>query len=269
MVPRIYYPNAGFPQGGCMTLGFSQLVLGDVVELKGPVGHLIWKGKGMVTLHGEEKHVTEIGLVCGGSGITPVLQLLRAILTSALDGCCYTKVWVLDVNRFKEDILCQEELDQLASEHESRFRLHYSLTGKPVPSDWSYSTGRITSEILRAHLPTPGKDKLVCVCGPSPMEQSVKSKCFLFKKVQSGLADHLPFLIWKSWFFRFPLSDRMGLVETSCTLLIVVTCSDTGSKNSNKLQYYHHGVLMVKLAIQLRNSTHKPEAWKRLTFSVV
>lgn len=159
-----------------MTLGFSELVLGDVVELKGPVGHFIWKGKGMATLHDEERHVTEIGLICGGSGITPILQVLRTILTDPLDH--YTKVWVLDVNRFIEDILCREELDQLASEHRSRFYLHYSLTGKPVPSGWTYSTGRITIETLRAHLPTPGQNKLACICGPSPMEQSVKSKLF-------------------------------------------------------------------------------------------
>lgn len=171
---KIYYPNDEFPDGGCMTLGFSELVLGDVVELKGPIGHFTWKGKGMITLHDQEKHVTEVGLVCGGSGITPILQILQAILT---DDDCYTKVWVLDVNRFLEDILCREQLDQLALKlgHGSRFRLHYSLTGKPVPSDWSYSTGRITSEILKEHLPTPGEDKLVCICGPSPMEQSVKS----------------------------------------------------------------------------------------------
>jgi len=172
---KIYYPNAEFPEGGCMTLGFSELVLGDVVELKGPIGHFIWKGKGMITLHDEEKHVTEIGLVCGGSGITPILQVLQAILTDDDPLDCCTKVWVLNVNRFVEDILCREQLEQLALEHGSRFRLHYSLTGKPVPSDWSYLTGRLTSEILKEHLPTPGQDKLVCICGPSSMEQSVKS----------------------------------------------------------------------------------------------
>ncbi|KAF8805919.1 nitrate reductase [Phlegmacium glaucopus] len=170
---KIYYPNAEFPKGGLMTLGVSELVLGDAVELKGPVGHFNWKGRGMVSLHDEERHVSEIGLICAGSGITPILQVLRAILTDPLD--FYTKVWVLDVNRFTEDILCREELDRLASEHGSRFRLHYNLTGKPVPSDWSYSTGRVTSEILKAHMPTPGQDKLVCICGPSPMEQSIKS----------------------------------------------------------------------------------------------
>jgi nitrate reductase (NAD(P)H) len=158
-----------------MTMGFAELVVGDVLDLKGPVGHFIWKGSGIASSHGEEKRITEIGLVCGGSGITPILQVLRAILTDPTG--YHTKVWVLDVNRFPEDILCREELDRLALEHKSHFKLHYSLTGKRVPEDWSYSTGRITDAMLDAHLPSLGQDSIVCLCGPPPMEQSVKGDC--------------------------------------------------------------------------------------------
>ncbi|KIM36955.1 hypothetical protein M413DRAFT_448857 [Hebeloma cylindrosporum] len=170
---KIYYPSAEFPQGGRMTVGFAELVVGDVVELKGPIGHLIWKGNGIASLHGKERRINEIGLVCGGSGITPILQVLRAILTDPAG--YHTKVWVLDVNRFLDDILCREELDRLAVEHNSHFKLHYSLTGKPLPEDWRYSTGRITDAMLVSHLPAPGEDTLVCICGPPPMEESVKA----------------------------------------------------------------------------------------------
>lgn len=173
MLIKIYHPTTAFPLGGRMTLGFSELVAGDTVELKGPVGHFIWKGKGTASIHGEEKHVSEIGLVCGGSGITPIRQVLRGILTDTSDN--ETKVWVVDVNRRFEDILCREELDALTSEHPERFRLHHSLTGKDLPENWAYSVGRITREMLTTHLPTPGDDKLVCICGPAPMEQSVKA----------------------------------------------------------------------------------------------
>jgi len=169
---RIYFPTAEFPQGGRMTVGFSELVVGDGVELKGPIGHFIWKGNGIASMHGEERRIAEIGLICGGSGITPILQVLRAILTDPTGH--HTKAWVLDVNRFLDDILCREELDQLALEHDSHFKLHYSLTGKPFPEDWPYSTGRITDDMLVSHLPSPRHDALVCICGPPPMEESVK-----------------------------------------------------------------------------------------------
>ncbi|KAF9480637.1 nitrate reductase [Pholiota conissans] len=172
LLVKIYYPNPEFPEGGRMSLGFAELVVGDRVELKGPVGHFIWKGNGVASLHDHDRHIEEIGLVCGGSGVTPILQVLRAILS---DSSSTTKVWVLDVNREFEDILCKEEIDRLARENENRVKLHYSLTGREVPDNWDYSRGRITDEMLAAHMPIPGEDKLVCICGPSAMEQKVKA----------------------------------------------------------------------------------------------
>jgi nitrate reductase (NAD(P)H) len=173
---RIYYPNSQFPDGGRMTLGFADLAVGDSVELKGPIGDFVWRGQGVALLHGKERRVREIGMVCGGSGITPILQVLRAILQDPLDGD--TKVWVLDANRNFEDILCRDELDQLLNEHSSRFHLHYTLTGGVIPDGWTYSKGRISDEMLKIHLPTPAEDKLICICGPSPMEQATKGAIF-------------------------------------------------------------------------------------------
>ena len=155
-----------------MTLGFAELKLGDIIELKGPIGHFIWKNQGTALLDGVEKRIREIGMVCGGSGITPILQVVRGIFGDSSDTT--TKVSVLDVNRFVEDILCRDELDLLAAEHPTRLRIHYSLTGGQIPNDWSYSTGRITSEMLQAHLPKAGEDGIVCICGPPPMERQIK-----------------------------------------------------------------------------------------------
>ena len=51
-----------------MTTGFHQLVLGDVVELKGPLGSFIWTGPGVANWKGSERKVKEVGMICGGSG---------------------------------------------------------------------------------------------------------------------------------------------------------------------------------------------------------
>lgn len=157
-----------------MTLGFAELKIGDVVELKGPIGHFIWKGQGTALLDGIERRVREIAMVCGGSGITPILQVVRGILGDSSDTT--TKVSILDVNRFVGDILCRDELDLLAAQHPTRLRIHYSLTGNPTPSDWSYSTGRITDEMLKVHLPEAGEGKIIGICGPPPMEQQIKGR---------------------------------------------------------------------------------------------
>jgi nitrate reductase (NAD(P)H) len=168
-----------------MTLGFSELVIGDFVELKGPIGHFVWKGTGVAEIHGQERRIREIGLVCGGSGITPILQVLRGILhdTSHHD----TQVWVLDINRYFDDILCRDELHQLAKEYADRYRLHHTLTGVPAPDGWKYSIGRVNDKMLRSHLPSPAKDSIVCICGPSAMEQVIKgarySNCAVNRRI--------------------------------------------------------------------------------------
>ncbi|KAF8649084.1 hypothetical protein AX16_006031 [Volvariella volvacea WC 439] len=172
MLVKIYYPNRQYPLGGRMTLGFAELKVGDTVELKGPIGHFVWLGGGMARIRGKELHVRNIGMVCAGSGVTPILQVLRGIFEDTTDES--TTVNVLDVNRHLDDILCREELDALAQRHPSRLHIRYSLTGPLIPDGWSHSIGRVNLKMLQDYLPPPMEDGLVCVCGPPLMEQSVK-----------------------------------------------------------------------------------------------
>lgn len=51
-----------------MSVGFSQLVIGDTVELKGPVGSFIWTGSGRALWRNVERTPKQIGMICGGSG---------------------------------------------------------------------------------------------------------------------------------------------------------------------------------------------------------
>lgn len=51
-----------------MTVGFNQLVVGDEVEMKGPLGSFVWQGQGTALYRGVPKTYKEIGMVCAGSG---------------------------------------------------------------------------------------------------------------------------------------------------------------------------------------------------------
>ncbi|KAG6895362.1 hypothetical protein C0992_001652 [Termitomyces sp. T32_za158] len=169
---RIYYPTQQFPLGGRMTLGFAELQVDDTIELKGPIGHFVWLGNGMAELHGIPRRVRQIGMICGGSGVTPILQVLRGIFTDTANND--TDAWVLDVNRDIGDILCRDELDELAKAHSSRLSLRYSLTGKSVPQDWTQSIGRLNVKMMNQYLPRPSADGLICICGPPAMERMAK-----------------------------------------------------------------------------------------------
>ena len=130
-----------------------------------PIGSFEYCGKGLTKHRGHESKVRKFGLICGGSGITPILQVLRGVLQDEDDK--HTEVWVLDSNRTFEDILCREELDMLERKYRGRFHLHHTLS--TIPSDWKHSTGRITVDMLRDHLPSAGPDALLAVCGPDSM----------------------------------------------------------------------------------------------------
>ena len=101
-----------------------------------------------------------LGLVGGGTGLAPLLQVVRAMLADKQDT---TRISLLCVNRHEADILMRDELDRLSIEHFQRFTLTYTLT--QPPSDWAGSWGRGDAALAREALPPPGADTLVLVCG--------------------------------------------------------------------------------------------------------
>lgn len=162
---KLYLPSTTVPIGGKMTTGFHQLHLGDSVELKGPLGSFIWDGPSTALWKGIRKTVKEVGMICGGSGITPILQVLRSILQNAESE---TRVWVISANKTEQDILCREELDRLFTSHSSeRFKLHYTLS--IAPDEWPYSVGRINDVLLSEHMPRHSEHGLILACGPDAM----------------------------------------------------------------------------------------------------
>lgn len=110
-------------------------------------------------------------MICGGSGITPIYQVLRAVITNAQDP---THCTVLDGNRTEEDILCHEELDSYAALNDERCTIVHTLT-KPS-DDWKGLKGRIGEELLKKHAPPPAVgDSLALICGPEGMEKATKA----------------------------------------------------------------------------------------------
>jgi cytochrome-b5 reductase len=75
---------------------------------------------------GEVMHkVKKFSMLCGGTGITPIYQVLCAILRDAKDT---TEMSLLFANRTEADILLKDELDMLARGHPNRLKVHYILS---------------------------------------------------------------------------------------------------------------------------------------------
>ena len=97
-------------------------------------------------------------------GITLVLQVITAVLQDANDA---TELSLLYANQTDADILVRDELDRLAREHPSRFKVWYTVD-RP-PEQWSYSRGFITAEMIAERLPPPSARPIILMCGPPPM----------------------------------------------------------------------------------------------------
>ncbi|CAH0014383.1 unnamed protein product [Clonostachys rhizophaga] len=144
---------------GPMSTHIHNLEVGQELNIKGPLPKYPWT---------ENKH-THIGLIAGGTGITPVFQLARAIFKNPNDK---TKVTLIFGNVTEEDILLKKELSELENTYPQRFRAFYVLD-KP-PKDWSGNSGFITQELLKTVLPEPKEENIkLFVCGPPGLMKAI------------------------------------------------------------------------------------------------
>lgn len=109
-----------------------------------------------------------IGMIVGGTGITPMIQVLHAILG---DEAGTTKVSMLYGSRVSTDILGMEMLDHWEKKHSGRFDVTHVLSHEAEDSDWSGERGFIGKALIEMKFPEPnvGDDAMIFVCGPPPM----------------------------------------------------------------------------------------------------
>lgn len=163
---KVYFAT-NTTKGGKMSTAMDALPVGQSVDFKGPIGKFEYLGRGLCSINGKRKNVKRFVMICGGSGITPIFQVFRAVMLDKKDP---TTCIVLDGNRLVEDILCKEELDRLVKGNEQRCNVIHTLT-KPS-KDWTGLKGRINGELVRKHC-EKDKQTLVLVCGPEALEKSI------------------------------------------------------------------------------------------------
>ncbi|KAJ1983179.1 NADH-cytochrome b5 reductase [Dimargaris verticillata] len=149
-----------YPQG-VMSRHIASLKPGDKLDVKGPIPKYPYTPN----MH------KEVGLIAGGTGITPMLQLIRKIFNNPED---HTKVSLIFANIAENDILMRPELDRLAEQYPDRFHVYYTLDNPEVA--WKLGRGFITKEMAKEHLPEPStssNDMKLFVCGPPPMVKAI------------------------------------------------------------------------------------------------
>ena len=173
-VIKIYKKNEhpDFPDGGFMSQKVDQLEIGDTFKFKGPNGRLNYMGNGAFSIkqlksQGGElvtKNYKNIGMIAGGSGITPMIPIIRTVLGSESDT---TQMNLLFANKKEEDIILRDKLENRQEEFSHQYKFFYTLD---EPSDnWSGYKGFINSDMITETMPAPSDDTLILLCGPPKM----------------------------------------------------------------------------------------------------
>lgn len=143
---------------GQLTGGYlAHLSIGDRVEVRGPQGAMKYR-RGLAD---------SLGMIAGGTGITPMYQVIRAICEDPRDA---TRVHLLYGSDSEADILLRDQLDAFARDYPHKFGVTYVLS-KPG-KEWKGPKGFINKALIEDKLPGPEGNSKILVCGPPPLVKS-------------------------------------------------------------------------------------------------
>jgi len=136
----------------------DDLGTGDQFELRGPIGgYFVWTAADGGPLW----------LVAGGSGIAPLMAMLRHRERNANR----TPAILVYSSRSLEDIIYRRELDAMAR-RDSGLRVVHTLT-RQQPIGWTGRRGRIDRALLAETCFPPAQKPKIFVCGPTPFVEDV------------------------------------------------------------------------------------------------
>ncbi len=140
----------------------DELRVGDKIELRGPIGgYFVWDA------NDAKNEGVPLFLVAGGSGIAPLMAMIRHRANSAKK----VPTRLLYSSRSLEDIIYREELDRLA-QNDSSLQVIHTLTRRQ-PDNWTGYSRRIDREMLTETSFHPTENQLAFACGPTALIEAV------------------------------------------------------------------------------------------------
>jgi len=161
-------------ENGAMTSLLQKKRIGDKVEMMGPTGLERYATEGAGTFsRGSGKvwtGIKYIGMISGGTGITPMLQISNHVLQDKFDK---TKLSLLSFTNNVEDIMLADTLRSLALNSNGSLNLSFITTHVTTEELSKYSDvirgsmRSISADDLERLLNVPtGNETMICICGP-------------------------------------------------------------------------------------------------------
>ena len=137
-------------KAGDTTSNLFLLEKGDEVTVLGPFGNFLL----------EEPMAREVVLIAGGTGIAPLMSMLRYVMSKRVKA----HVTLIFSCKTQNDFLYRDELEHFADEHDN-FSLIVTLTQEDKGTDWAGPRGRVDEELFKEVI--RDRHHADCyVCGP-------------------------------------------------------------------------------------------------------
>ena len=149
--------------GRFSTYANTVLKAGDTLEVMPPQGRFV--------VHPEGKGADQVVFFAAGSGITPVISLIKQILHDEPAA----RITLFYANRKKTDVIFLEELENLKNRHMERLSLHYvfSRESQSSPLFEGRIDGARCKNLLDRFIADAPKQHYY-ICGPEDMIHTVK-----------------------------------------------------------------------------------------------
>lgn len=125
----------------------------------------VMKPRGNFTVDINPNNHNEYVLIAGGSGITPMLSIIKSVLYSEPN----SKLCLIYMNSDLDNIIFYDLIKKLRDDNQDRFKVFFTID--EPESEWYGDTGYLTSERLLGYLKgnIDIKTAHFYTCGPSPM----------------------------------------------------------------------------------------------------
>lgn len=141
-------------------------------------------------------------LIAGGSGITPMMSILRTVLNSEPN----SSILLLYANRNKESIIFESKLQALVEQYGDRIEVKHFLDSG---ASCVYQAGPLGQDVLKESLASEnwGPQSHAFICGPGPMMEAAKQAL-----LETGLPENQ---IYIEYFSAPTSADKVETAQAS------------------------------------------------------
>lgn len=141
-------------------------------------------------------------LIAGGSGITPMMSILRTVLNSEPN----SSILLLYANRNKESIIFESKLQALVEQYGDRIEVKHFLDSG---ASGVYQAGPLGQDVLKESLASEnwGPQSHAFICGPGPMMEAAKQAL-----LETGLPENQ---IYIEYFSAPTSADKVETAQAS------------------------------------------------------